>query len=147
MPVCTMGLALTLPLDLSQFLGRIHFFFGKKMDEISKIEDCSELSECLALIFSGIEVLMSTIEWPNMSPKLLLSSRSGTYSILPTAEALLRKWLRSLSSEPRFFSMGSYVFWNFDLKSCMGGSIFLKIFPALHAGSYFTFLLYKNYAV
>jgi len=34
-------------------------FFRKKMDEISKIEDCSELSESLALIFSGIEVRMT----------------------------------------------------------------------------------------
>ena len=33
-----------------------------KMDPKSKMEDCSELSESLMLIFSEIEVLMSTIE-------------------------------------------------------------------------------------
>ena len=45
------------------YWGESVFFAEKKTVEISKIEDCSELSESLALIFSGIEVLMCSASW------------------------------------------------------------------------------------
>ena len=47
--------------------------FSRKKLFKSKIQNFSELNESWRLIFSGIEVLMSIIEWRNMSPKLLLN--------------------------------------------------------------------------
>ena len=60
--------------DRAHFLRAMFFFIRKKTTAPNpKILDFSELNESQTLIFSGIEVLMSTIEWPNMSPQLHLS--------------------------------------------------------------------------